>query len=164
MLPAVNGKNDNVIPGLAEVHGVRKAREDCATSLTTHAEIQQWIRGDSLDRLRQGRGESTPEPSAPPLVPLAPGNGPFDRSSNPSSVPASGQVAHRLERKAVRGTSSELSGFSEGIDEYHALDLDCQTVVTVPRGKIQTRPGRFSVETMQRVNRALEDALGLARG
>ena len=42
--------------------------------------------------------------------------------------------------------------------------VDCQTVVTVPREEIQTRLGRFSVETMQRVDRALEDALGLVRG
>jgi mRNA interferase MazF len=42
--------------------------------------------------------------------------------------------------------------------------VDCQTLVTVPREEIQTRLGRFSVETMQRVDRALEDALGLARG
>jgi len=42
--------------------------------------------------------------------------------------------------------------------------VDCQTLVTVPREEIQARLGRFSAETMQRVDRALEDALGLARG
>ncbi len=39
--------------------------------------------------------------------------------------------------------------------------VDCQTLVTVPREEIQARLGRFSLETMQRVDRALEDALGL---
>jgi len=41
--------------------------------------------------------------------------------------------------------------------------VDCQTLVTIPREEIRTRLGRFSVETMQQVDRALQDALGLAR-
>lgn len=41
--------------------------------------------------------------------------------------------------------------------------VDCQTLVTVPREEIQSRLGRFPVETMRRVDRALEDALGLRR-
>ena len=39
-----------------------------------------------------------------------------------------------------------------------------RTLVTVAREEIQARLGRFSVETMQPVNRALDDALGLTRG
>lgn len=42
--------------------------------------------------------------------------------------------------------------------------VDCQTLVTVPRKEIETRLGRVPVETMKRVDRALEDALGLGRG
>jgi mRNA interferase MazF len=41
--------------------------------------------------------------------------------------------------------------------------VDCQTLVTVRREEIRTRLGRFPLETMRRVDRALEDALGLAR-
>jgi mRNA-degrading endonuclease toxin of MazEF toxin-antitoxin module len=40
--------------------------------------------------------------------------------------------------------------------------VDCQTLVTVPREEIRARLGRFPLETMGRVDRALEDALGLA--
>jgi mRNA interferase MazF len=54
----------------------------------------------------------------------------------------------------------------EGREAGLRLDsiVDCQTVVTVPREEIQTRLGRFSAEVMKRVDRALDNALGLARG
>lgn len=53
----------------------------------------------------------------------------------------------------------------EGREEGLRLDsiVDCQTLVTVPREEIQTRLGRFSAEVMKRVDRALDDALGLTR-
>jgi mRNA-degrading endonuclease toxin of MazEF toxin-antitoxin module len=41
--------------------------------------------------------------------------------------------------------------------------VDCRTIVTVPREEILSRLGRFPAQTMERVDRALEDALGLVR-
>jgi mRNA interferase MazF len=54
---------------------------------------------------------------------------------------------------------------AEGREAGLRLDsiVDCQTLVTVPREEIQIRLGRFSAAVMKRVDRALDDALGLAR-
>lgn len=40
--------------------------------------------------------------------------------------------------------------------------IDCQTIVTVPRDELVARLGKLPPEAMGRVDRALEDALGLA--
>lgn len=73
----------------------------------------------------------------------------------------SSRMHHELPSRVAVGKDSP-----EGRQAGLRLDsvVDCRTLVTVPREEIQTRLGRFSVETMQRVDRALEDALGLARG
>jgi mRNA interferase MazF len=42
--------------------------------------------------------------------------------------------------------------------------VDCQTLATVPREEIVRHLGRFPPELMQRIDQALEDALGLTRG
>lgn len=39
--------------------------------------------------------------------------------------------------------------------------VDCQTIVTVPRGEIVRRLGAFPADTMRKVGSALQDALGL---
>ena len=39
--------------------------------------------------------------------------------------------------------------------------VDCQTLVTVPRGEIVARLGRFPASLRRRMDRAIEDALGL---
>lgn len=52
----------------------------------------------------------------------------------------------------------------EGRDAGLRLDsvVDCQTLVTVPREEIESRLGRFPPATMERVDRALKDSLGLS--
>ena len=54
---------------------------------------------------------------------------------------------------------------SEGREGGLRLDsvVDCQTIVTVPREEILSQLGRFPAATMERVDRALDDALGLVR-
>ena len=73
---------------------------------------------------------------------------------------ASGRM-HRERPSKVAVSKDTPEGRQAGL----RLDsvVDCQTLVTMPREEIQTRLGRFPVETMRRVDRALEDALGLAR-
>jgi len=73
----------------------------------------------------------------------------------------SSRMHHELPSKVAVSMDSP-----EGREAGLRLDsvVDCQTVVTVPREAIQDRLGRLPVETMRRVDRALEDALGLARG
>jgi mRNA interferase MazF len=52
----------------------------------------------------------------------------------------------------------------EGREAGLRLDsvVDCQTLATVPREEVVRRLGRFPPETMQKINQALVDALGLA--
>lgn len=51
----------------------------------------------------------------------------------------------------------------EGREAGLRLDsvVDCQTLATVPRDQIVRRLGKFLPEIMLKINRALEDALGL---
>ena len=39
--------------------------------------------------------------------------------------------------------------------------VDCQTLVTIPRDELVAKLGRFSGDVMARIDRAIEDALGL---
>jgi len=39
--------------------------------------------------------------------------------------------------------------------------VDCQTIVTIPREEILRRIGRFPLAVLERIDRALQDALGL---
>jgi mRNA-degrading endonuclease toxin of MazEF toxin-antitoxin module len=41
--------------------------------------------------------------------------------------------------------------------------VDCQTLATVPRDEIVARIGRFPPDVMRRVDRGIEDALGLTK-
>lgn len=42
--------------------------------------------------------------------------------------------------------------------------VDCQTIVTVPREEVIHRLGTFPLTVMERIDRALHDALGLPAG
>jgi mRNA interferase MazF len=69
--------------------------------------------------------------------------------------------AHReLPAKVVVGKDTP-----EGRQAGFRLDsvIDCQTLVTVPREEIVSRLGRLPPELMLRIDRALDDALGLHR-
>jgi len=54
----------------------------------------------------------------------------------------------------------------EGREAGLRLDsvVDCQTLVTIPRGEIVRRLGRFPEDVMRRLDQALQDALGLPVG
>jgi len=54
----------------------------------------------------------------------------------------------------------------EGREAGLRLDsvVDCQTLVTIPRGEILRRLGRFPEQMMRRLDRAPQDALGLPMG
>ena len=54
----------------------------------------------------------------------------------------------------------------EGREAGLRLDsvVDCQTLATIPRGEIVRRLGRFPEDVMRRLDRALQDALGLPAG
>ena len=51
----------------------------------------------------------------------------------------------------------------EGREAGLRLDsvVDCQTLATIPRGEIVRRLGRFPEDLVRRLDRALQDALGL---
>ncbi|MDQ7850025.1 MAG: type II toxin-antitoxin system PemK/MazF family toxin [Armatimonadota bacterium] len=51
-----------------------------------------------------------------------------------------------------------------GVQANLRLDsiVDCQTLATVPRSEIVRRLGRFPPDVIQRIDQALQDALGLS--
>lgn len=51
----------------------------------------------------------------------------------------------------------------EGREAGLRLDsvVDCQTLATIPQGEIVRRLGRFPEDLVRRLDRALQDALGL---
>ena len=68
--------------------------------------------------------------------------------------------AHANLRCKVTVRKDSLSGRTAGL----RLDsvVDCETMATVPKEEIVLRLGAFSEETMEQVDLALQDALGLA--
>ena len=57
MLSAVDGQDDDVLVGYAEVHGVRKPIEDGAPRFSSHEPKLHRVVGEAFDCLVQRRAE-----------------------------------------------------------------------------------------------------------